>query len=270
MTRVRAPGSSANLGPGFDVLGVALSRHVWCSDQPHGEECGPGHISRVAYESAGGTGRLWFGFDLPPGRGLGFSAAARSAGAVLAKLQLGHDIEVAQELAYPIVAEMEGHGDNAAPSVFGGLHLIAGELRHRVEASLPGQLLCWIPESETPTDESRLELPTEVSRTDAVFNLGRIALLMAALYEDRSDLLREATRDRLHQPRRLDRCRPSREAMQSALDNGATAAWLSGSGPTVAILADGAAIDRVMAGLPADGRVLRLDVDLAGAMIVEA
>lgn len=269
MTCVRAPGSSANLGPGFDVLGIALSRYAWASDQPVGEHCGPDHIARIAYELAGGTEDLWFGFDLEPGRGLGFSAAARAAGAVLAMVQQGHGVEAAQQLAYPVVADIEGHGDNAAPSVFGGLHIIAGDHQHRVTAPIPERILCWVPEFETPTDESRLELPTEIPRADAVFNLGRIALLIAALYEGDNSLLREATRDRLHQPWRLARCAPARKAIEAALDLGAAGAWLSGSGPAIAMLVDDEVADQVADGLPADGAVLRLDVDLIGAVTVE-
>ena len=266
---MRAPGSSANLGPGFDVLGVALSRYAWVSDAGNGDPCRPEHIARIAFEQAGGHGSIWFGFDLEPGRGLGFSAAARAAGAVLAKLQLGVDIGEAQRLAYPVVAAIEGHGDNAAPSVFGGLHIIAGDLNHRLAASLPGRVLCWVPELETPTDESRQALPSMVSRADAVFNLGRIGLLLAALYEGDASLLRRATEDRLHQPSRLERCGPAREAIEAALDHGAAAAWLSGSGPAVAIVADEGRLDAIANGLPPIGKVLHLEVDIDGAVIID-
>ncbi len=267
---MRAPGSSANLGPGFDVLGVALSRYAWASDRPGGDPCGPDHIARIAHREAGGTGDLWFGFDLEPGRGLGFSAAARAAGAVLAKVQQGHPIAEAQCLAYPVVAAIEGHGDNAAPSVFGGIHVIAGDLDHRLATGLPGRLLCWVPDLETATDASRQELPTEISRADAVFNLGRVGLLIAALYEQDLSLLRRATEDRLHQPQRLARSVPSARAMDAALDAGAAAAWLSGSGPAVAIVVDGALVDTVTSALPPDGKTLHLDVDERGGVLLDS
>lgn len=264
--RVRAPGSSANLGPGFDVLGLAVFRHVWVSDTGSGEPCRPDHIARVAYERAGGNGPIWFESELEPGRGLGFSAAARAAGAVLAFLQAGYALEQAQCRAYPLVAALEGHGDNAAPSVFGGLQVIAGDRAFRVEQSLPGRLLFWIPDLETATDQSRSGLPTVISRADAVFNLGRMGLLMAAVYEQRLDLLRLATQDRLHQPERLARCDPAAEAYESALQAGAAAAWLSGSGPTIAVVVDEAdrvAVEKV---LSETGSVLALDVDHSGAV----
>lgn len=265
---MRAPGSSANLGPGFDVLGVALARYVWAADEGEGEPCEPDHIARVAYERAGGTGPLWFGFDLEPGRGLGFSAAARAAGAVLAHLRQGAEPAEAQRLAYPVVAGIEGHGDNAAPAVFGGIHVIASDLAHRLPVGLPGRFLWWVPELETATDESRKVLDPIVSRADAVFNLGRLGLLMAALYEGDLSLLRRATEDRLHQALRLEHCTPARDALTAALEAGAAAAWLSGSGPAIAIVVDDDHLDAVATGLPPAGQVLQVEVDHTGAVPV--
>lgn len=266
--RVQAPGSSANLGPGFDVLGLAVARYVWASDEGEGEPCGPDHIARIAYEQAGGSAPIWFDFELEPSRGLGFSAAARAAGAVLAKLQQGNSVESAQEQAYQIVAEIEGHGDNAAPCVFGGTYIIAGDTYHRVNASMPGRLLFWVPELQTLTDDSRACLAPTVTRADAVFNLGRIALLIAAIYEGRLDLLREATQDRLHQPPRLAACEVANKAYEAALEAGAAAAWLSGSGPTIAIVAPEEAVSAITAVLGESGAVLNLESDEEGAIPV--
>ena len=270
---MRAPGSSANIGPGFDVLGVAVSRYVWVADTPGDalcpDPCGTDHIARIAFEKAGGRGDIWFGFELEPGRGLGFSAAARAAGAVLAGLQAGEDLDGAKERAYPVVAGIEGHGDNAAPSVYGGIHVIAGDCNHRLDTSFPGRLLWWMPPLETPTDKSRLELPTSIARPDVVFNLGRLGLLVAALYEADLSLLRRATEDRLHQPQRLAQCQLARDAIEAALDCGAAAAWLSGSGPTIGIAVADDAVDEVIAGLPPSGRVFDLGVDEVGSAIVD-
>lgn len=263
---VRAPGSSANLGPGFDVLGLAVARYVWADDEGRGERCGPDHIARIAYEAAGGTGAIWFDFELPPGRGLGFSAAARAAGAVLAKLQQGHDRAEAQRLAYPVVADIEGHGDNAAPCVFGGIHVIAGEVHHRIGRPMPGNLLFWVPDMETWTDHSRAALASSVDRADAVFNLGRVGLLIAAIYEQRLDLLATATQDRLHQPSRFVDCEQSAKAHEIALQAGASAAWLSGSGPTVAVVVDDETKPVVIDALGESGDVLDLAMDETGAI----
>lgn len=268
MTHVRAPGSSANLGPGFDVLGLAVTRYVWADDEGVGEPCWPDHIARLAYEKAGGTRPLYFRFELEPSRGLGFSAAARAAGAVMAYLQQGAEDDEAQRLAYEVVAEIEGHGDNAAPAVFGGTHIIAGDRNHRIDASIPGKLLFWVPDTETLTDDSRACLAPTVARADAVFNLGRIGLLMAAMYEQRVDLLAEATEDRLHQPPRFEACPMAAGAYRSAIEAGAVTAWLSGSGPTVAAVVTDQHLGAVTEALAGTGKVLQLPVDEVGAVPV--
>lgn len=267
MTTVQAPGSSANLGPGFDALGVAITRHAWVSDHGQGDPCPPGHIARIAYETAGGRGDIWMDFDLAPGRGMGFSGAARAAGAVLATYQRCGSIEEARRAAYPVVARLEGHGDNAAPSVFGGVQLVAGPVVHPVPMRLRAEVLIWVPAAETCTDESRLCLAPTVERGDAVFNLARSALLVCALSEGRSDLLRVATEDRLHQPTRLAASPASRGALHAALAAGALAAWLSGSGPSVAVMTEVGAADEVAAALPPNGEVLRVAVDRQGAVV---
>lgn len=245
---------------------MAVARYAWVEDHGDGEPCAPGHIARVAYEHAGGTEPIWFDFTVEPARGLGFSAAARAAGAVLARLQAGSSREQAQLEAYDVVAEIEGHGDNAAPAVFGGFHVIAGDVRHRVAAKLPGQLLFWVPDTATETNKSRAMLDPLVSRADAVFNVGRAALLMAALYESRIDLFRTATDDRLHQPARFDDCEASYDAYRRALEAGAAAAWLSGSGPTVGVLVDESHADAVRQALRSTANVLDLEVDEQGAI----
>lgn len=286
MTTVYAPASTANIGPGFDVLGLALHRHAWVSDSKprtgtesgenqkpaldgsSDETCGPEHIARIAYEAAGGTDPIWFGFDFPPSRGLGFSAAARAAGAVLAYVQQGLSITDAQLAGYKVVAELEGHGDNAAPAVFGGFHVIAGDLNHRMKLTIPGQLICWVPHNATtPTDASRAVMASQIDRSDAVFNLGRVGLLISALYEGDLSLLARATQDRLHQPARLDAAPDTKLALQSALAVGAAAAWLSGSGPTVAIIAETSKVAAITQALPRGGDVLELDIDLIGATV---
>lgn len=252
------------------MLGLAVTRYSWASDEPIGETgpCGPDHIARIAYEAAGGTEPVWFDFDFAPGRGLGFSASSRAAGAVLAFTQLGHSATEAQTHGYEVVAQLEGHGDNAAPAVFGGIHVVAGTTRHRLDAALPGQLMCWVPTTETtPTDENRARMPATVSRADAVFNVGRMGLLMAALYEGDASLLANATQDRLHQPERLAAAPNSLAALEAALEAGAHAAWLSGSGPTIAIVADPDKVADIHSAMPAGGDCFVTDLDTGGAVV---
>ena len=280
VTTVFAPASTANLGPGFDVLGLAVDRHCWVSDTPpdasgrsnnvevEAAVCGADHIARTAYKAAGGSAPIWFGFGFAPSRGLGFSAAARAAGAVLAKVQEGLSIEQAQLAAYPVVCDLEGHGDNAAPAVFGGLHVIVDNKNHRLNLTMPGRLLAWVPNNATtPTDASRAVMPTQIERSDAVFNLGRIGLLIAALYEGDLSKLAQATEDRLHQPARLHAAPVSKLALESALDAGAAAAWLSGSGPTIAIITEPSKVEAVAAALPGDADIFQLEVDTLGAVV---
>lgn len=274
MTCVRAPGSSANLGPGFDVLGVAVSRHVWVSDDGIGTRCDDKDAVTDAFRRAGGEGPVWLDADLPAGRGLGFSAAMRSAAAVLARLQQGDDPATARAVAYRMVTQLEGHADNAAPAVFGGVQLVVDDDPMSLGVGLPGQLLLWVPELVISTDGSRLSLLPTVSRDDAVFNLSRVALLTMALLRDDASMLRRATEDRLHQPQRLADCTPSRLAIEAALDHGAAAAWLSGSGPSVAVVvpreldevAVAGLVDGLCHGPELDGRVLAVDVDRLGAV----
>jgi homoserine kinase len=249
------------------VLGRAVARYGWAADEGEGPPCGPDHIARIAYARAGGSDPLWFDYELEPSRGLGFSAAARAAGAVLGYLQQGLGSAEAQEAAYQVVAGIEGHGDNAAPSAFGGTWVIAGDVHHRIPGDLPGRLLFWVPDVETLTDDSRACLPQEVPRADALFNLGRVGLLLAAIYEGRIDLLARATEDRLHQPDRLAACEPAAKAYEGALAAGAAAAWLSGSGPTIAVVVDDGSHRAVEAVLVESGRVIELEPDHQGAIL---
>jgi homoserine kinase len=129
-------------------------------------------------------------------------------------------------------------------------------------------LVVWVPSITTSTDESRGRLPGTVPFADAVFNVGRAALLVAALYECRADLLARATDDRLHQPTRLAALPASAAARSAALEAGALASWLSGSGPSVAILVGEDSLEAIAAALPVDGEVLDVEVDDRGAVAV--
>ncbi|MEZ5379920.1 MAG: hypothetical protein R2733_25725 [Acidimicrobiales bacterium] len=276
MTTVRAPGSSANLGPGFDVLGAAIDRHAWVSDagpltglaNQTDSACGDDHLVTIAHRAAGGSGPVWFAFDLRPGRGMGFSGAARAAAAVLAGVQARRPIDEARRRAYEVVSELEGHGDNAAPSVFGGIHIVGDDTHHRIDGSFPGRLLLWVPDTESSTDASRSGLPSEVARADAVFNIGQTALLVAALYERDAALFARAVDDRLHQAQRLAGLPGSANAIATAQSAGALATWLSGSGPSVGVLCDEARVEAVTDALSGSGAVEAVSVDLDGAVVV--
>jgi homoserine kinase len=141
--------------------------------------------------------------------------------------------------------------------------------RHVVRVPLARELavVVWVPDAETATASARRLLPEQVPFDDAVFNVGRTALLVAALAAGAVDSMRVATEDRLHQDRRLARARDTRVAIDSMLAAGAFAAWLSGSGPSAAAFADRSDATAIAAMLPTTGRGLVLAIDDEGAVI---
>jgi homoserine kinase len=238
--RARAPASSANLGPGFDTLAVALDCYVSVEIEPAGslrvrtEGEGAGlfddasHLAaRVATEVLGHDRiAVTVRSQIPVARGLGSSAALAAAAAAAA----GADDPFA------VAAAHDGHPENAAASVFGGLVAATTVEGRPVYAPLPlSQELAFVamvPERNLATPEARGLLPETLSRADAVFNLGRMGLLLAGLAEPAS-LVAEATGDRLHQPARTPLFPEAPALLRSLVDAGALAACWSGAGPTL-------------------------------------
>ncbi len=246
---VRVPATSANLGPGFDSIGLAL---VLTQDVTvaldHQPETNDGLVrlvldaARSAYRlarvevpelRASGTTAI------PIGRGLGASAAARAAGIVGANALMGGKLSEAQMLS--LGAGLEGHADNMAPALFGGLRVVVRDgdaFRHIAVPRAPGlKIVLFVPDFEMPTGESRKLLPTELSKDDAVFNIGRAALLVAALATGEWDVLDLATQDRIHQPARTKIFPGMPEIFAAAKRAGALCAYLSGGGSTIAAFA---------------------------------
>ncbi|HEX3090385.1 MAG TPA: hypothetical protein VHQ23_17160, partial [Ilumatobacteraceae bacterium] len=193
------------------------------------------------------------------------------AGIVAAHAQRhGSDPELLTEYAPEMLAlasELEGHADNVAASLLGGIVATADGRAVRVPMAFDPAVVVWIPSFTTSTDESRTKLGSEIPLSDAVFNIGRVALLVAALAAGDTDALRSATQDRLHQDRRLASVEPSKIALQAALDAGAWCSWLSGSGPTVAAMCPFDDADDLAAQMPADGHTKVLRIDHGGAVI---
>lgn len=275
---VRVPASSANLGPGFDTLGMALTLHAEVGLGPVGDDAPEGaqpvddhHPAMVAFRRHGGEGALWVKSPIPVGRGMGFSGAVRVGGLVAAHTQRhGTDPELlADSLGQllQVATELEGHADNVAASLYGGVVATAGGHAVRVPLSFDPAMVMWVPAFVTSTDESRTKLRTEVPMADVVFNVGHTALLVAALAAGEVGVLREATRDRLHQDVRLAAAEPSRAALEAALAHGAWAAWLSGSGPTVAAMCAVDEAEELAASLPTDGHTKIVRIDHAGAVV---
>ncbi len=238
--RARAPASAANLGPGFDTLAVALDLYVEVEIEPadrlivrsEGEGAGlsddPSHLAaRVAIEVAG-TDQLSIVVrsQIPVARGLGSSAALAAAAAAAA----GADDPLG------VAARIDGHPDNAAASVVGGL-VAAARVKSRLEVvKLPLDVslafVVIVPEVSLATARSRQALPSEVSRESAVFNLSRMALVIAGLADSRL-LISEATEDRLHQDYRSPLFPAAPQLLSGMAAGGALAVCWSGAGPSL-------------------------------------
>ena len=288
---VRVPASSANIGPGFDALGMALTLYAEVgvldigSTVPDGAQpADEHHPATAAFARVGGVGQLWVRSPIPMGRGLGYSAAVRVGGLLAGLAQqagIGGETtsEVTHELADEVLAHaiaLEGHADNAAAAVLGGVVATTGDRSIRVPLQLDPAVVVWVPSFSTRTDQSRTKLPATVEFADAVFNVGHVAFLVAALAAGDVDALGHATQDRLHQPSRFASAPGSHAAYEAALASGAWSAWLSGSGPTVAALcaietapAVAAAMASTSAGAGSDpaGHTKVLRIDHGGATI---
>jgi homoserine kinase len=204
---------------------------------------------------------------------MGYSGAVRVAGVLLAMVQQGEaaGLPTADQLhrALLLATELEGHADNVAASLYGGIVATAGGHVVQVPTALEPAVVVWIPSTVTKTDESRRALGAAVPFDDVVFNLGRLAVLVAAFAAGDVEALRVGVHDRLHQPTRLAHAVPSRIAMQAADDAGAWACWLSGSGPTVAAMCAVHDAQKIAASLPGDGHTKVLRIAAQGAAIVD-
>ena len=257
---IKVPATTANLGPGFDAMGMALD--LWntvtvtpgsseVSIEGEGEDELPRDESNVvvvgihsAFRALGkSVPELAVRCEnrIPLSRGLGSSSAAIVAGLLAGLAMAGRDLD--QRLLFDLAADIEGHPDNAASAVYGGCCIsVRGSDGWVVDQTpLPDNLnaVAFIPEVSTNTSEARAVLPSQVSREDAVFNLGRTALFVNALATGRLELLRHATEDRLHQPQRGKFFPAMKNIIRAALDGGAHGAFLSGAGPTVMALTTG-------------------------------
>jgi homoserine kinase len=292
---VRIPATSANLGPGFDALGLALALYneVTASEADtvkvtiEGEGAarlppGPNNVIargvRQVYEAAG---RAFKGVTLrcvnrvPTARGLGSSAAAWVGGLVAGNALLGSPLS--REVLLAMAARAEGHPDNVAAALFGGLTVsctLADGRVATVSLPVPGAVrwVVLVPETTSATAEARAVLPESVPRADAVFNVQRVSLLLAALQAGRLDLLGTALDDRLHQPYRT-RLFPWLPAVaEAARAAGALGCVLSGAGPSLlaAVHEDAEVVARSMEGALAAagvrGRAWAFAVDTEGAV----
>lgn len=248
---ISAPASSANLGPGFDTLGLALDVDFnFCvNEQPKGgswEPANDSHPAVVAYIKAGGVtplSKIWTQSRIPYARGMGFSGATRVAGAFTALIQNGMTEVDARDHAFRIAGDLEGHDDNAAPSAYGGFCVTVGGHVMRFDCDLASQglkLLLFTPEVTTSTKESRGTIPNSFSKDDLVSTIGNVAMLTALFASNtfNDEVLKLVTKDVVHQPTRLEACEPSKQAFDEFSVAGSITQWLSGSGPSVMAVVD--------------------------------
>lgn len=256
-TEIRVPATSANLGPGFDALGMALSIYLECrfrpaerlSIRPAGRDAAmisPGEnnlIWQTALAVAEHSERpmpaieLEIRNDIPIGKGLGSSAAALVAGVVIADEILG--LAWDRHKVLDEAARIEGHPDNVAAAALGSIvaSAIDGEgITRAVRMQLPARygVAIVVPDFILPTSEARAVLPQSYSRADAVFNIQRSALLIAAMLTQTTDAFHAALEDRLHQPYRA-RLVPGLQKMIDLRAEGLLGAALSGAGPSVLV-----------------------------------
>lgn len=304
--RVRVPATSANLGPGFDALGLALALHDEVEVRALGSAEvtvevvgeGAGHVPdderhlvvraiRLALDHVGAsqTGlHLVCRNRIPHGRGLGSSAAAVVAGIAAARGLVAEPEALSDDVMVQLASAMEGHPDNAAPAVHGGATVAweddtVGVASLAVHPDL--RPVAIVPPTHLSTAAARGLLPPSVPHGDAAFQAGRAALLVEALGR-RPDLLLAATQDRLHQGYRRP-AMPDSLALVDALRARGVAAVVSGAGPTVlalarrTVLADGtegtdadAAIAAAFGGVMGGWRVLPVAVDHEGVHVERA
>jgi homoserine kinase len=264
---VRAPATSANLGPGFDVAAVAFD--LW-NEVEVGDANGAldgKHLGVRAFAKFASPRDRSFRFvdRIPRERGLGSSAAVVALGLVAGALAAGKE-PTADELL-DAGLELEGHADNLAAALVGGVCLTWDGRIARIADDVPAAAVAVVPKTRVNTAEARASLPQAVQHADAVFTAGRAALLGAALAAGDPDLFSASASDRLHEPYRAVHA-PHLDAIRSDLPNGALGATLSGSGPTVIVWAESGRAGDVavaLAGRFPEHEVLHLPISTTGA-----
>lgn len=262
MVRVQVPATTANLGPGFECLGMALELYTVVEFTPVSsgltiEVSGEGAQSiarddtNLVYRAASrvfqvvnhppGEGlRIRIISNIPPARGLGSSAAAIVGGVMAANVLTGSRLSTRELIN--IATALEGHPDNVTPALCGGIVVavaVEGDIRH-IKISPPAGLkaVVAIPDFQLPTLTAREALPQQIPMQDAVFNLGRVALLVAALQQGDLGMLGTAMEDRLHQPYRANLVPGMKKVLAATRLAGARGVTLSGSGPSLVAFAD--------------------------------
>jgi len=297
--QVQVPATSANLGPGFDSLGLALGLHDRYIAQVLDEQVididisGEGADAIPRNEKNLVIKSMYKGFEflggkprgialralnvIPHSRGLGSSASAIVGGLSLARaLVLGGNERMSNEDMLNLANEMEGHPDNVAAAIFGGATIAWQELQHGHNVALSVQVevdsrisaVAFIPSTSVSTSKARKMLPDLITHADAVKNSAHTALLVHAL-QHRPDLLHTATEDFLHQSYRAD-AMPASFTLLMKLRNAGVAAFISGAGPTILVLHTGgsAEVDELTRAAGDRFTAMALGISRTGASLI--
>ena len=289
---IRVPATTANLGPGFDAFGVALSLYtdVTFEETEYGleitgceeEYTGPDNLAYLSYcavlaslsEEVRGV-KIHIDAQIPIGRGLGSSAALLVAGAMGANVLRGNKLSTQGLLN--ITNAMEGHPDNLAPAFYGGLTASMVDNGLPVTVNFPlhkdWEFLALVPDFDLPTPLARSVLPKDVSRADAIYNIAHGALVLKALELGDEKLLRTAMQDKLHQNYRRSLIQDY-DAIEALVRTTGAGFCLSGAGPTLlCITLDEKLDEKLQKKLPsvtkANWQMMPLHIDFQGARIIE-
>jgi len=297
---VKAPATTANLGPGFDALGLALNlwneteftatddRKIALTIEGEGESILPRDANNAIvdaalqiYERAGKTCpglRIHCRNRVPLGSGLGSSSAALLTGLLGANAVLGNPLS--DEEILKLAIETEGHPDNVAPAMLGGLVASIVYEERVISLKLPARanrgsihVTVVLPDFDFPTKQARAILPKQVERKDAIYNISRAVLVTEALRTGDLDLLGKAMTDALHQPYRLPLIPGAQAAMEAARHAGTAAVALSGAGPSLIAFSSkenpavGAAMKRAFEQAGLSARIFELSTSYEGAEV---
>lgn len=294
MIEVVVPATSANLGPGFDTLGVSLNLYnrfyieeiekgliiEGCEEEYKNENnlvytsmkrC----FEKLGYKEKGIKIRIES--DIPSSRGLGSSAACIVGGILGANIIAGNQLNKYEMLK--LATEIEGHPDNVAPAILGGMTAAIYENNNvyydKIEIKEGIKFCALIPNFKLSTEKSREVLPREVAYKDAIFNVGRVSLMITSLVNGNYDLLKIACKDKLHEPYRSKLIEDYDEIMRFCDDSEALGVFLSGAGPTIMILLEEKNIEfyenikGLLKNLKKVWKLKELHVDLEGAIVKE-
>lgn len=260
IVRVTVPGSTANLGPGFDTLGMAVNLYaniemrlaektvIEMKDKemenvPTDENNLIYQVAQMVFKQAGvqpSPLHIAVQSDIPLTRGLGSSAAAIVGGMAAANALIGYPLS--DEDIFQLAVRLEKHPDNAGASLYGGIIVAQWDGKQadyiRLNPDPRLQLLAAVPQFELATNKARAALPERIDMKDAVYNIAHSSLLVAALCSGQLDMLASAMKDRLHQSYRAAMIPGMQRILAEAVNHGALGAALSGAGPTLLAFVD--------------------------------